>query len=732
MHELAPIIKDLAVMLGIAGVVILLCQKIRQPVILGYIIAGVIIGPYTPPYSLVTDLTQIQTLSELGVIFLMFALGLDFSFHKLKKVGFSATITGLIKVTVIAALGFAAGWLMKWSFYDCLFLGVALAISSTVVIIKALEELNLKGKRFADLVFGILVIEDLLAVLMITMLSTVVVMKNFFSFEMVWASLKLILVIGSWFLSGYFIVPVLFRNIIKYISQETLTIVSIALCLSLAVIAAHFHYSTALGAFIMGSILAETPLVYRIKQLTNPLRDLFAAVFFISVGMLIDIKVIVANWPLILAISTLTVVGKILATSIGTFLTGQSVKTSIRSGFSMTPIGEFSFIIVSLGLMLHVTSDSLYQMVIGVAAVTTLTAPYLMRLSNQIVAVIETRLSERAKYFLESYSAWVYRALASHKKQKGYRRFIMRLLINGVVIAIIFTLTRDFILPKIIGLIANINVAKITSWVIALLIASPSIWRMLFSFKLIHKNRQIPPLFLGALLTLCEIIILSLVYFHTWYIPLAIAIVSAIVFGLSHKKLDGSYDWFDRRLVHILRSRHQKQTKYEELAPWDTHLVEVVVTSDSPDSVVGKTLSENHLRKKFGINVVAIRRGAKVILAPRGHEKIALHDELVVLGNDEQIEYFKRSVEDLSFESKRADILNQFVLSAMLLEVNNPLIGRSIRDSNIREQSCGLVVGLERNGFRILNPDPATILKTNDLLLVVGLGETIFAAARQE
>ncbi|EKD45663.1 MAG: Na+/H+ antiporter, partial [uncultured bacterium] len=356
MNELAPLIKDLAIMLSIASIVVLLFQKIRQPVILGYIIAGVIIGPYTPPYSLVNDVIQIQTLSELGVIFLMFALGLDFSFHKLRRIGFSATVTGLIKVIMVVGLGFAVAWFVKWTFYDSLFLGVALAISSTMIIVKALEELRLKGKRFTDIVFGILIFEDLLAILMLTMLSTVVITKSFFSVNMVFATIKLILVIGSWFLSGYFIVPILFHKIIKYVSQETLTIVSIALCLSMAVIAAYFNYSSALGAFIIGSILSETPVAHRIKQLTNPLRDVFVAVFFISIGMLIDLNVILEQWPIILAISMLAIVGKVLATTMGAFLTGQGINTSVRIGFSMAPIGEFSFIIVGLGLRLDVVS----------------------------------------------------------------------------------------------------------------------------------------------------------------------------------------------------------------------------------------------------------------------------------------------------------------------------------------------------------------------------------------
>lgn len=720
MHEIAPMIKDLAVMLGIASVVVLLFQKIRQPVILGYIIAGVIIGPYTPPYALVDDISQVQTLSELGVIFLMFALGLDFSFHKLKRIGFSATITGTVKVGIVITLGFVAGWFMNWGFFDKLFLGVALAISSTMIIVKTLEEQNLKGKRFTDIVFGILIFEDMLAMLMLTTLSTVVITKNIFSLDMVIATMKLVLVIGSWVLLGYFLVPILFRRIIKYVSEETLTIVSIALCLFMAVLSSYYNYSTALGAFIMGSLLSETPLVGRIKQLTNPLRDLFVAVFFVSIGMMIDVKIIADNWLIILAISAVTILGKVFATTIGTFVTGQSTNTSIKVGFSMVPIGEFSFIIVALGLKLNVTSNSLYQMVIGIAAVTALAAPYLVKLSEGIADKLDSNISERVKYFLDSYSAWVYRALASYKKQIGYRKFAVRLLMNGVIVGVIFNLTHNFILPQFNYLIANDDIAKIVTWLISMLFTAPFVWGMMFGFRLIDKNRQIPALFLGVLITVVEIIVLSVAYFSTWYVPLVIAVIVLFLFALLYEQLGDSYDWFERLLVRMLRRQNQKKDSFEDLAPWDTHLVKILATNESSDSVVGKTLYENQLRRKFGVNVVAIRRGSKIIQAPRGDERIMLHDELVVLGNDDQIDAFRNNAENKHFEQKKEDILKSFTLRPVVLGEGDPLIGTSIRDSNIREHSHGIVVGLERNGYRILNPDPSTTLKVNDMVLVVG------------
>jgi CPA2 family monovalent cation:H+ antiporter-2 len=730
MHEIAPMIRDLAVMLGIASVVVLLFQKIRQPVILGYIIAGVIVGPYTPPYSFVDDINQIQTLSELGVIFLMFTLGLDFSFHKLKRIGFSATITGTVKFAIVLIVGIVAGWFMNWSFYDRVFLGGALAISSTMIIVKALEELNLKGKRFTDIVFGILIFEDLLAILMLTTLSTVVVTKHFFSLDMIIATVKLIVVVGGWFLSGYFLVPILFKSIVKYVSQETLTVVSIGLCLGMAVLSAYLSYSMALGAFIIGSILSETPLVNRIKQLTSPLRDVFVAVFFISVGMLINIQVILEHWMLIIVISAVTVFGKIFATTVGTFLTGQSPNTSIKVGFSMVPIGEFSFIIVALGLKLHVTSNSLYQMVVGISAITTFIAPYLIKLSGGIADRLDEKISDRTKYFLDTYSSWVYRALASYKKQVGYRKFMMRLVFNGAVVGLIFTLTNNYISPQLEYIIVNEDAVHILSWLIALTASAPFIWGMLFGFKLIDKSGRMPALVLSIAITIFEIIVLSVAYFSTWYVPLVIAVIMFVIFGLSYRQLGRSYEWVEKHFLRMLRRKSQIQDQFEDLAPWDTHLVEVTVNNDSPDSVVGKTLYENQIRRKYGINVVAVHRGSQVILAPRGDEKVMLHDKLVVLGNDEQIDAFKSNAESNNHDAKKEDILKNFILKPIVLEEGNPLIGMSIRDSNIREHVHGLVVGLERKGVRILNPDPATVLKINDLLLVVADTEAMLEENR--
>jgi CPA2 family monovalent cation:H+ antiporter-2 len=729
MHDLAPLIRDLAVILGVASLVTLLFQKIKQPVVLGYLIAGIIIGPYTPPHALVSDIPNIQILSELGVIFLMFSLGLDFSFHKLKRVGFSASVTGFIEVALMLALGLLIGLTIGWSFNDSIFLGAALAISSTTIIIKALEELKLTHKRFAELIFGILVVEDLLAILLLVGLSTVVLTHQLFSFAMGWAAIKLVLVVGSWFLVGYFLVPTILHRIMHYASEETLTVVSVALCLFLVCLAAYFHYSTALGAFIMGSILAETSLVHRIEQLVRPLRNIFAAVFFVSIGMLIDPKIIFANFTLVLLLAAITIIGKLITTGVGAFLTGQSVNTSLRIGFSMAQIGEFSFIIIGLGLALNAINHSLYPIIVAVSAITTFTTPYFIRLAGYISHQLDEHLPERMKYFLSSYTNWVYCAQTRSAEQPSYRKACVRLLINGIIVAIIFTLAEHLILPKVNEFLVRLSLNKALTWTCAIILSSPFIWGMLTSFKDsngAYKNQptRTSSFFVSSFITLVEIIILSITYFQTWLVASLLLVAAIIFFKLLSKKLEKSYQWFENRLVKNLREKSIRRTRYEELAPWDTHLVEVHVGAHS--DLAGKTLQELQLRQRYGLNIVAIYRGAETLLAPRGEQFIQCFDKLIVLGNDDQIETLRtQAKKEEHSKLKEADLLASFTLKAIFLEADHPFVGKPINESKIREEIYGLVVGLERHGNRILNPHSTTALQNGDLLLVVGDAERL-------
>ena len=391
MEHLAPIIVDLAIMLGVASIVMLCCIRLKQPLVLGYLIAGMIVGPYTPPYMLVSDIPGIKTIAELGVIFLMFSMGLDFSFHKLKKIGKPALGVGLFEVLFMIGVGYGLGRLLHWSPTESLFLGAALSISSTTIIIKALNELHLKNAPFAHLIFGVLIVEDLLAILLLVALPLLAVYEANLTQTLVRSLIKLIVVVSSWFLIGYFVVPILFRRWLKKASDEVLIVVSVALCFAMVCLAAYYGYTVALGAFIMGSILAETEESSRIEHLVQPLRDIYAAVFFVAVGMLINPLQIWQHIGTVLLITGVTIFFKTALSFLGAYGCTRRLSLSTQVGFSMAQIGEFSFIIAALGLSLNLLDASFYPIVVAVSVLTTFTTPYFIRSSVHLANYLQTK-----------------------------------------------------------------------------------------------------------------------------------------------------------------------------------------------------------------------------------------------------------------------------------------------------------------------------------------------------
>ena len=719
MQPLAPLIKDLAVILGVASLVTLLFQKIRQPVVLGYLLSGIIVGPHVPPYDLVTDVPSLHTLSELGVIFLMFCLGLDFSFHKLKRVGTPAIISGLFEVIAVLLIGIVLGKILGWPIYDCIFLGAALSISSTTIIIKAMEELGLKNKHFAELVFGILIVEDLLAILLLAGLSIVVGTHAVLSATLADSAIKLFIVVGSWFLIGYFLIPTLIRKLVDVANQETLTIVSVALCLLLVCIAAYFGYSTALGAFIMGSILAETDLIQFIEQYMGPIRDIFAAVFFISVGMLIDPSIIIHNIWIVLLIAIITIVAKILSTATGALAAGQSLTTAVRSGFSMAQIGEFSFIIAGLGLTLQVTRPALFPIIIAVSAITTFTTPYLIMSSASLSKRLEKNLPTHLKALLNHYTILIHRYLRLKKKRAVYSQYITRLLVNSVMVAIIFSLSEKWIFPAISGWILSIYWINTLSCLIALLLASPFIWGMIFAYRAFphrHYAAIKPIIALGWIFTLTVIITLAITYFHTWSIILLLILIAFTLFSLLHKPLQKFYPWLEKRFLANIRTPSLQEISKDELATWGINLRGTDIRNNY--YFINKTLQELDLAQQFGIHIVALYRGPKIILTPENHEKIRLYDKLFILGSDEQIDSFSQLLQINTYQEE-LELYNHLELKTFLLDKTHPFVGLSIEEAMKKNQIEGIVLGMERHGVRKINPSKKTILHKEDLLILL-------------
>lgn len=401
MEHLPQLVTDLALLLAVAAIVTIVCKKLKQPLVLGYVIAGFLISPAIGWLPNISDTENISTWSEIGVIFLMFGLGLEFSIVKLSTVGKPAIVTALVEMALMIAAGMLCGTLLGWSFYTSLFLGGMLAISSTTIIVKAFDELGLKGKKFTELVFGALVIEDIVGIFLMVFLSTIAVGSSIDGGDIAVKIGQMALYLIVWFVLSIIIVPTVLKKVAQALNDEIMLIVSIALCLGMVVLANAIGFSAALGAFLAGSILAGTVQAHRIEELFKPIKDLFGAVFFVSVGMLVSPDMIVQNIVPIIVITLVTLIGKPIFSGLGAFLSGQSLKTSLKTGMSLSQIGEFSFIIAALGVTLGVTADFLYPVIVAVSVITTLTTPFYIKNSERVYRGLVRILPQSALGWLE-------------------------------------------------------------------------------------------------------------------------------------------------------------------------------------------------------------------------------------------------------------------------------------------------------------------------------------------
>src|SRR5688572_12308665 len=449
MSQLPVLIQDLAYLLGIAGITTLLFKWLKQPVVLGYILAGLLVGPYFDMLPTVVDLHGVEIWAQIGVIFLLFSLGLEFSFKKLLKVGGTAGVTGIFEIACMIGLGYLTGRLLGWPVMDCIFLGGIIAISSTTIIIRAFDELGVKSQKFAGVVMGVLIVEDLVAVLLMVLLSTLAVSRQFEGVEMLQSVLKLLFFLILWFISGIFLVPILLKWARRLLNDETMLVIAVGLCLLMVVLATYAGLSAPLGAFIMGSILAETTQAERIEKLVGSVKYLFGAVFFVSVGMLIDP---VTLWNYIIPVIIITVVvifGKTLNVTLGALISGQPLRQSVQAGMSMSQIGEFSFIIASLGLSLDVTGSYLYPIAVGVSVITTFSTPYMMRLSGPFHRFLEKRLPLKWRMAINQYSSGAQTIQAESDWKIVFRSYIMVMITNSVIVIALTVLSANFLLPFI-------------------------------------------------------------------------------------------------------------------------------------------------------------------------------------------------------------------------------------------------------------------------------------------
>jgi len=727
------LIQDLAVILGVAAVITFVFRRIKQPVVLGYVVAGIVVGPHTPALFSVADTESIKVWAELGVIFLMFTLGLEFSFRRLAKVGISAGGTAIFQILAMMICGLVTANILGWTRLDAIFLGCMIAISSTTIIIKAFEELGLKSKKFAELVFGILIVEDLAAIVMLVALTNIATTSQVGGIDLLFAGGKLAIVVGAWFLVGMFLVPRFVKSVSRYGNDEMLTVVSISLCLALVAVAAYFHYSVALGAFIMGSILAESTEAKRIEHLVQPLKDIFGAVFFVSVGMLLDPKVIFDNLGAVALLSFVIISGKLLAVTVGAFATGQTIRSSIQTGFSMAQIGEFSFIIGTLGLSYGVMSEKIYPIIVAASLVTTFTTPYLIKASTKVANRIESRLPRGIKMMLDSYVTWIQLSSVSNESRKLLFSCITKWALNAVVIITLFTVAAEKLLPLVAGYFKIDIIARSIAWTIAFALSSPSIWAMLSVFRVAQwpndPKRNLPrggALLMSRLLTIALVGILSLGFYPAFMTFVITLCIFGVVFFLFRRQIGSYYNWMEVQFESGFQADFEKNrhnASHERLAPWDAHLVEVKVPTRS--FLVGKALQELVLREKYGLNVVVIVRDGENIVAPKAAEPLYPGDHLLCFATDVEIERFK---EDINVSADREDTakdLEAYDLKRLRVKESSKIKGLTIRASGFREQFNCIVVGLERGGHRSRSPKSDTVLSVGDVLWVVGEGKRL-------
>ncbi|MGE0174716.1 MAG: cation:proton antiporter [Oligoflexales bacterium] len=733
--QFPALIQDLAIILGVAAIVTFIFRRIKQPVVLGYIVAGIIVGPYTPSVFSVKDLPSVKVWAELGVIFLMFSLGLEFSFRRLGRVGISAGFSAIFQIVAMLIGGFTIAKALGWSRMDAVFLGCMISISSTTIIIKALEELGLKSKRFADLVFGILIVEDLAAILMLVALTDIVTTSEIGGVKLLMAGGKLAIVVGVWFLVGMFVVPRFVRSVGRHGNDEMLIVVATGLCLALVGLAEHFHYSVALGAFIMGSILAESSEAKRIEHLVQPVKDIFGAIFFVSVGMLLDPKAITENVASVILISAIIIVGKLLSVTLGAFITGQTIRNSVQTGFSMAQIGEFSFIIASLGRTYEVISESLYPIIVASSLITTFTTPYLLKISGRVAATIEAGLPPPVKIALENYVAWVERRSVSNQYRKTLSRALIKWCLNAVVVITLFTVGADRLIPLAEQYIENSYTALGAAWLVAFFFSAPSIWAMLSVFRALipsepDDNRPLPgggALLLSRVITIGLVGSLSVAYFPAFATFVVTVGVCTLVFIIFRRQVETYYHWIEQQFQSGFRGDLANNMVdgevLDRLAPWDAHLVEVKVPSRS--FLVGRALADLKLREKYGLNVVVIVRDEENIVAPKANERLYPSDCLLCFGTDAEIERFRRDLEVTHEKASLSADLDEYDIQRLKVRRNSSLQGISIRESDIREKFDCIVVGLERSGQRIRSPESGITLAYDDVLWVVGERENL-------
>ena len=740
MSDELNLVRDLAVILVSAGAFTIISKALKQPLILGYILAGFLVGPHISWFPGITSEETVHQWSEIGIIFLMFGLGLEFSFKKLLKVGSSALVTAGSKFLGVFVLGFVTGQAMGWTAMESIFLGGLLSMSSTMVVLKSYDDMGLKGRPWAGMVFGTLVVEDLIAILLMVLLSTMAVSHQFAGGEMLFNLAKLAFFLILWFLVGIYVIPSVLKRARRFLNDEILLIVSIGLCFGMVALAEAVGFSSALGAFVMGSILAETIESEHIERLVSPIKDLFGAIFFVSVGMMVAPAVIAEHWLTILIITLLVMLSHILFAGAGILMTGGGLRNAVHTGFSLAQLGEFGFIIAGVGVTLGVMRQFIYPVIIAVSVITTFTTPYMIKLAEPAYGGLLKLLPER----------WIARLDAPEQKSRStaveqsewkklLRAYFLRIVLYGVVIVAIMIGSKQFLEPLATRLFPDWTpfIHNLVLVAVTLLVMSPFLYGMAISSGSINahaskllaeKNANKWPL-AGLVLTrtfLAISMILSVIASHFdlagWAVVLII--VGGFVFVIASRSTIHRYSALEQRFLDNLNEKEEAERKRhpitnsvrKKMAGYDVHLELLDV---SPDSIfIGKQLKEIPFRAETGANLIKIQRGSQSITIPSGDMRIFPYDKLLAVGTTTQIDALRAMLSQS--DAQPTPLTEQgFEVIPVTLSEDSFLCGKVLHEVNMRQYRC-MVISVLHDGEFITNPKPDYRFGAGDIVWIAG------------
>ena len=739
MSELPTLINDLALILIVAGIVTLVFKKLRQPLVLGYVVAGFLVSPHMPYTMSVIDSANIKTWADIGVMFLLFSLGLDFSFKRIVKMGVSPVISACTIIFCMMMLGIVVGHGFGWERMDCIFLGGMLAMSSTTIIYKALDDMGLRQQKFAGMVMSVLILEDILAIVMMVMLSAIAVGSSPDGGQMVGSILKIVFFLVLWFVVGIFLVPWFLRSVRKLINSETLLIVALGLCCFMAVLSTKVGFSSAFGAFVMGSILAETIEAERIAKLVEPVKNLFGAIFFVSVGMLVDPNVIVSYAVPIVVLVITILIGQAVFGTVAFMLGGQSLKSAMRCGFSMAQIGEFSFIIASLGLSLGVIGKFLYPVVVAVSVITTFLTPYMIRLSVPCYGLLERRLPKRWVRAMNN-TALSHPSSGHSNKWKSLLWQMTRItVVYSILASAAITLMLMFFLPFIRHVMPGMHWwANGICGVLTVLVISPFLRAMVMKknhseeFRALWSESRLNRLPLLVTILVRVLVAVAFIFYVCNYLSrftnaLMISIAAAVVLIMVlSRRLKRSSILMERMFVLNLRSRDieaqvlgRKKPLYEgHLLDRNIHIGEFDVPEDT--AWAGRSLCALQLRNTFGVMVSSILRGHQRINIPNGDNVVYPGDRIQVIGNDDQLAVFGKAVSGDGVGPDPELGKREMRLRQMVIDGRSQFVGKTLRESGIRDEYNCMVVGLEEGKENLSVIDPSRRFVKGDIIWVVG------------